>query len=156
MSKPTYDRDRFLEGLKSTVTQVLSTMAWADVNFEGILESDTFALDDEMGGLVRLEGAHNGIVGISSKKRVAEEVVSRITGLSPADLTREDLLDGISELANMVCGGMKTKAEAPDLDLSSPLAILGTDYMALWKTDQPTQILSFRIGDDLFRVHFCM
>lgn len=151
-----YDRERFLEGLKATVTQVLGTMAWSDVVFEGLEVSDTFALNDEMGGLVRMGGKQNGIVGISSKKAVAEEIVARITGLPTSDLTREDLLDGIAELANMVCGGMKTKAEAPDLDLSSPLSILGTDYMALWKTDQPTRILSFRIGEDLFRVHFCM
>jgi CheY-specific phosphatase CheX len=133
----------------------MSTMAWSEVNFAGIEETNSFTLSNEVGGLIRLYGNVTGMVGISANKAVHNEIVSRITGLPVDDLMQEDLLDGVAELANMICGGMKTKAQIPNIALSPPVAIVGSDYTALWKTDRPTLILTFQLEEDIFQVHAC-
>ena len=148
-------KERLLEGLRNTVTEVMGTMAWSDVNFAGMEETNSFTLSNEVGGLIRLYGSFNGMVGISANKAVNNEIVSRITGLPVDDLMQEDLLDGVAELANMICGGMKTKAQVPDIALSPPVAIVGSDYTALWKTDRPTLIMTFQLEEDIFQVHAC-
>lgn len=148
-------KERLLEGLRATVTEVMGTMAWSEVNFAGMEETNSFTLSNEVGGLVRLFGSVTGMVGVSANRAVNNELVSRITGLGVDDLTQEDLLDGVSELANMICGGMKTKAQIPDIHLTPPVAIVGSDYTALWKTDRPTLIMTFQLEDDIFQVHAC-
>lgn len=153
MTEQETNRERLLEGLRHTVTEVMHTMAWSNVALSGEESVPEFALSDEMGGLIRLSGSHTGMIGISSGSKLAREVVARIIGLDAAELEPDDLLDGVGELTNMICGGMKTKAQMADLVLSTPLAVVGTDYKALWKTDRPITVITFQIEECLFRVH---
>nr|CRH07455.1 conserved protein of unknown function [Candidatus Magnetococcus massalia] len=150
------DNEAVLSALKATVTEVMGTMAWAEVGFAGQDHSSSLILDKEVGGLIRLQGDHEGLVGIACSKNIASELVSRIVGLPAEELTHEDLLDGVAELANMICGGMKTKAEIGNLELSPPVAIVGSEYTALWKTMEGTEILNFLLEGEMFQVHVSM
>lgn len=150
------NREKLLEGLRKSVEEVMMTMAWSDVTFCGANQSPTFTIANEILGLIRLYGYHDGMVGVATDISLAKELVGRIIGLAPEELTQEDLLDGISELANMICGGMKTKAQLSEIKLSPPVAVVGSDFVAQWKTDHPTIILNFQVGDRLLRVHACV
>ncbi|ABK46069.1 hypothetical protein Mmc1_3584 [Magnetococcus marinus MC-1] len=151
------DKDALINALKATVPEVMGTMAWAEVGYAGEEHHDTLTLDQEVGGLIRLLGENEeGLVGISCNKRIASELVSRIVGLSVDELLAEDLIDGVAELTNMICGGMKTKAEMKHLDLSPPVAIIGGSYIAQWKTLNGSEVLTFLLEGENFHVHLSL
>ncbi len=148
--------ETLLTGLRLAVTEMMQAMAMSDVVFAGQESVDSFTLTNEVVGLVRLEGKLEGMVGISCNQVLLREIVSRIVGLDPKELNREDLLDGAAELANMVCGGMKTKAKIGSISLSAPVAIIGQEYVAQWKTIHPTTIFTFQMDEGVLRVHTCL
>ncbi|MEG3638097.1 chemotaxis protein CheX [Magnetococcus sp. PR-3] len=151
------DKEILISALQATVTEVMGTMAWAEVGFAGQEHSNSLTLNQEVGGLIRLRGeSEEGLVGIACNKRIASELVSRIVGLPAEELLPEDLIDGVAELANMICGGMKTKAEMKQLELSPPVAIVGSDYTAEWKTIGGAEVLTFLLEGENFQVHLSL
>ncbi|MEO5367253.1 MAG: chemotaxis protein CheX [Magnetococcus sp. WYHC-3] len=147
------NRRRLLDGLQKTVYDVMSTMAWSEVSFVGMEEVSGFTLKGGVAGMIRMMGEHQGIIGFTTRQHVAGELVSRITGLAASDLENEDLLDGVAELANMIGGGMKSKADIGGVDLTPPLALVGQEFTAVWKTHLPTFVLTFMLEEDVFRVY---
>ena len=146
-------RDKLLIALRTTVVELMATMAMSEAVFAGEEVRTVFAFNNEAGGLVRLSGGHEGMLGVATNLTLLREVVSRIVGLDPGELTREDLLDGVAELANMICGNMKTKAQAGDIVLAPPIAIIGKEYSAEWKTNLPTTILTFQMDEGVLQVY---
>ncbi|MBF0189531.1 MAG: chemotaxis protein CheX [Magnetococcales bacterium] len=144
---------KLLTGLRLAVTEMMTSMAMSEVVFAGQESADSFTLTNEVVGLVRLDGQLHGMVGVSCSQALLREIVSRIVGLSPDELTMEDLLDGAAELANMVCGGMKTKAQIGSVNLSPPVAIVGQEYTAQWKTNHPTTVFTFQMDEGVLMVH---
>ncbi|MBF0340823.1 MAG: chemotaxis protein CheX [Magnetococcales bacterium] len=155
MSEPnaTEMMNRLLNGLRLAVTEMMTAMAMSEVVFAGQESCDAFSLSSEVVGLVRLDGQLHGMVGVACSKDLLREIVSRIVGLAPADLIMEDLLDGAAELANMVCGGMKTKAQIGNVNLSPPVSIVGQEYIAQWKTNRPTTVFTFQMDEGVLRVY---
>lgn len=151
-------RQKLLTGLRPAVTDMMNAMAMSEVVFAGQEMVDSFIMSNEVIGLVRLEGHLQGMVGVSCNQSLLREIVSRIVGLEPHELTKEDLLDGAAELANMVCGGMKTKASSLTgfISLSPPLSIIGQEYIAQWKTIHPTTIFTFQMDEGVLRIHACL
>lgn len=145
------DKEKLITALQNTVTEVMGTMAFADVGFEGLEEASQFSLSDEAVGLVALSGEVDGMVAVATTEGLVKEFVSRMVGLPADDLIKEDLIDGVSELANMVCGGMKSKAGIGNIQLAPPVSILGGDFTAALKTDNPIMVLKFQL--ELGRLH---
>ncbi|MBF0417930.1 MAG: chemotaxis protein CheX [Magnetococcales bacterium] len=145
--------DKLLNGLRLAVTEMMTAMAMSEVVFAGQESVDAFSLTSEVVGLVRLDGKMHGMVGVSCSSALLREIVSRIVGLSPDELLMEDLLDGAAELANMVCGGMKTKAQIGDVNLSPPVSIVGQEYTAQWKTNRPTTLFTFQMEEGVLKVY---
>lgn len=138
--------------VRHAVTEIMSTMAMSELVFVGLEYRKVFFLNNEATGLVRLSGTHDGMLGISTDQAVLRVIVSRLIGLSPETLNQEDLLDGVAEMANMVSGSFKARARLGGMQLSPPVAILGGAYVAEWKTSQPTQVLTFRMGEGTLQV----
>ncbi|GAB0056098.1 hypothetical protein SIID45300_00402 [Candidatus Magnetaquicoccaceae bacterium FCR-1] len=145
--------DKLLNGLRLAVTEMMTAMAMSEVVFAGQESVNAFSISSEVVGLVRLDGKMHGMVGVSCSKELLREIVSRIVGLTPEELFMEDLLDGAAELANMVCGGMKTKAQIGDVNLSPPVAVVGQEYTAQWKTNRPTTLFTFQMEEGILKVY---
>jgi CheY-specific phosphatase CheX len=145
---------RLLQCLQVSVIETLSTMAMIEALLVDTKVSKEFTCSMEVGGLIYLTGTHEGMVGISGGRGVMSELVSQTIGLPVEELGDEDIMDGICELVNMISGGMKSKAElpAPAL-LSPPIAILGTGCQTIWKTSQPTNVITFQTDAGVFQVH---
>ncbi|OSM06279.1 chemotaxis protein CheX [Magnetofaba australis] len=145
--------DKLINALRGAVNEVMGTMAWCEAIAAGEKVVNSLILDDEVGGMIHVGGDVSAMVGISCNKRIAAELCSRIVGLPAEELNDEDLLDGVAELANMICGAMKSKAAVGHLDLSSPAAIVGQQFQAQWKTLHKTHILAFELEGERFCVH---
>lgn len=146
---------RLVESLQSTVPEVMSTMAFAEVAVTGISEKPEFCVSGPAAGLMLLIGERKGMVGVSMPELLARGAIANITGVDPLSLSEPDVIDGIGELTNMLSGGMKTKVADPGIQLSPPIAALGDEYLIEWKTGRPTTVLELEMSGERFTVHVC-
>ncbi|MBF0110269.1 MAG: chemotaxis protein CheX [Magnetococcales bacterium] len=144
--------DDVFNALQVAVVDVLSRMAMTEVVFVHQERIPVFRLDQEAGGMVRLTGSQEGMIGIASSVAILREIVSRIVGLPADQLMREDLMDGIAELANMIGGGTKSNAGLTNVKVSTPMAMVGTDLLAEWKTNRRTERFVFQVDDGVLYV----
>ena len=140
----------------AAVLEVIPVMAMMECAYVGVEQSEGFLLSNEAVGLVWLTGSHDGMLAISTDQTLLSALVSRVIGLPEPELTQADLRDGVAELANMVSGKFKAGARLGDMGLSPPMAVVGQRFEAEWKTNQPTQILTFHVGEGVMQVSFTL
>ncbi|MBF0310241.1 MAG: chemotaxis protein CheX [Magnetococcales bacterium] len=149
------DTEDLLEKLEQSIHEVLQSTIWQDPIYLGIEEVPSFSVSNKVTGLIRFHGSEHpdGMIGISMSKAFTAFVVSKITGLPEDDFTEDDLLDGAAELTNMIAGRFKSSANFGSTSLSPPVAIIGTQFRAIWKTRRSTIILTFQVDNELLQVH---
>lgn len=138
--------------LQIAVVDVLSRMAMTEVILSHRERVSSFRLNFEAGGMVRLSGTLNGMIGLTCHLELVKALVSGIVGVPIEQLEREDLLDGIAELANLFGGWTKTNAGLGGVVVSTPMAFIGEEVMAEWKTDRPTERFIFHVNDHVLQV----
>ncbi|MBF0369307.1 MAG: chemotaxis protein CheX [Magnetococcales bacterium] len=151
-------RQKVLDDLKNSTIEVLATMAMVEASLIDSREKAVFSLSGPVGGLIHLTGSGEGVFqegmfGIAGEVGLISDLVARIVGLDAGELTKEDLLDGVAELANMICGGMKSKGGIGPGRLSPPMAALGDGMLLLWKTSKPTRLMRFQMAAGVLEVH---
>ena len=151
-AQATEDDKEVIEQVRSAVIGIMSTMAMSEIEFLGDELQNQFLIEQEATGLVRLSGSHDGMMGVATDQTSLRLIVSLMVGLEAEALEREDLLDGIAELANMICGNFKARTRLGEMHLSSPVAMVGKEFMAEWKTNKPTKVLTFQIGEGTLQV----
>ncbi|MBF0629745.1 MAG: chemotaxis protein CheX [Magnetococcales bacterium] len=144
--------EEIFNALQVAVVDVLARMAMTEAVFVHREKLPRFRLDQEAGGMVRLTGSQEGMIGITSPLGVVREIVSRIVSLPADQLTGEDLMDGIAELANMIGGGTKSNAGLTNVKVSTPMAMVGKELLAEWKTDRHTERFVFQVDDGVLYV----
>ncbi|HAT49902.1 MAG: chemotaxis protein CheX [Nitrospirae bacterium] len=140
------------EALQVAVVDVLGRMAMTEVVLIHRERVSGFRLDFEAGGMVRLSGALNGMIGLTCHLGLVEELVSRIGGLPIDQLENEDLMDGVAELANLFGGWTKTNVGQGDVQVSPPMAFIGKEVIAEWKTDRPAERFIFQVNEHVLYV----
>lgn len=148
--------DKIADSLRITVSEVFHTMAWSEVVFTGSEEIPTFIIHNINAGITQIFGSLTGMIAITCDDTLTRNIVARISGLMPEELIHDDLLDGMGELANMVSGGMKSKASLGSIQLSPPISILGGSYSAHCKTDRPTLLLNFQVEGHALKIFACL
>ncbi|MCX7711998.1 MAG: chemotaxis protein CheX [Clostridia bacterium] len=108
--------------------------------------------DENTGGIsasMTLVSSRNILATLGMQEEAARFLVSYMTGLSEAELTGEDLCDGIAELVNMICGRAKTFLADTEFGfkLTSPFVIIGDSYRIVQKKNVVKQIKSFHVGE---------
>ncbi|MBF0154824.1 MAG: chemotaxis protein CheX [Magnetococcales bacterium] len=144
----TQDKRRtFLETLKKVTLQILESESWRQVTCDATKLLPSFQLTREVCGVVQTHGSCEGIVAVMASQRTVAAIINTITGSQTRELTQEDFLDGIAELTNMICGGMKTHANIEGVSLTPPVAIMGSEFIAQWKTAHPIHQFTFHMQD---------
>ena len=86
--------------------------------------------DKEQGYIVsavQIVGEWQGAVRLDIDLQLARQACSRLLGVSPEELSADDIRDAAGELANMVGGSVKTVV-APICSLSLPSVVMGQNY----------------------------
>ncbi len=82
----------------------------------------------DVSGIIGLSGKAMGTVVLSVSKNVAVKATSVMLMVSEEDVTDEEIVDAIGELANMVAGAAKSTLEQYELSVSLPTVISGTPH----------------------------
>ena len=115
-----------------SVNQVFSTMLETEVSRGDVHVSKTQDFSPiELTALIGLSGEVRGTVALAFSSRVAVACVCKMldTEIRYVDAT---VVDGISELVNMIAGGAKAKLisdEGQPIQLSLPTVVRGRDYV---------------------------
>jgi chemotaxis protein CheX len=115
-----------------SVLAVLSTMAATDARLSSAKPSSEYVPTGDVSSIIGITGeAGEGTIILSFTQQVAALLVSRLVGLNPEDLSKDELLDGVGELINMVSGRSKTAlsstVETP-YKLSLPSLVVGHNH----------------------------
>jgi chemotaxis protein CheX len=116
------------ESLLESVKEVFETMIFMDIEpsdeNEHILEGPSFM------GLITFGGDVEGCLGVCCTSSCAATISANMLGSEPGSETSEqDMKDAIGEVANMVLGSFKTRAESElgKLQVSVPTVVCGRE-----------------------------
>ena len=84
----------------------------------------------DLTGCVQITGAWEGAVRLDLTLRLARVAASRFLGVSEEEVSREQILDAVGELANMTAGSVKMLVPSPS-HISLPSVTDGSDYHVL-------------------------
>jgi len=145
-----------VEGLRDTVLNIFITMIGTEPSYTGVREVGRFRISGDVIGVMSLSGKSSGMVACGVSEEFARKIVSRMTGIKTTEITAGDLSDGLAEIANMVCGGLKNQVLSTGVELSPPLSIIGTNSTLEWKIDHPAVVLAFEMDGMTFEVMACI
>src|SRR5580658_1421279 len=100
-----------VETIRASTAEVFSTMLGLEViNQDAYSEVNAPGPSDGIIGVIGLAGAWIGTASISCNARMACRISSAMLGTEYTEVD-DDVLDAISEIANMIIGCFKTTAE---------------------------------------------
>ncbi len=82
----------------------------------------------EFSGIIGLTGKAIGTCVLSLSHDVAYKATSTLLMMPEEELTKDDVVDAVGELANMVAGAAKAELEEFQMSVSLPNVVLGTDF----------------------------
>lgn len=114
------------DDLIAAVDEIFSSMAGMQLT-----PSETIVGPDREAGYivsaVQIVGVWQGAVRLDTDIGLAREACAKLLGVSPADLSQDDIRDAAGELANITGGSVKALL-APTCSLSLPTVVIGKNY----------------------------
>ena len=94
----------------------------------------------DLSAIIGLSGEARGAVVISMKQELAIKLTSILTG-KPDVITRDEIIDAVGEIVNIVAGNVKYDLESSfKLFISLPTIIEGKEHTISWPDSQPKVI----------------
>lgn len=134
--------------LMDSVTEVLTTMAGTEVSLNGVQPQAEYKPLGDISSVIGISGeSGEGMLSLSFPESLAKLMVARLLGLEPGDIEKDDMVDGIGELINMVSGRAKTGLSEDSGNvyrLSLPSIIMGSGHEVVGRAkNAPYLALSF-------------
>jgi chemotaxis protein CheX len=107
--------------------EVITREVWTsflDGDPAGLLVSGDDVAGERVTGCVHLSGAYTGSIMLSCSGPAARDAAAALFSMQPSDVTQNEIIDAIGELANMVGGNVKSMLPGPSA-LSLPAVVHG-------------------------------
>ena len=126
------------------LTEVVSTVA--GIRLKVVSRESDKEFNDIIGVMI-LNGDESGILSVSANKPDARILCANIIGISPADVTEDDMDDTMCELVNMTAGNSKLRLSDSSymFTLSQPFVIKGKDVSIV--TKNITNVIASTLSD---------
>jgi chemotaxis protein CheX len=152
------DETLLVKALCEATSEVFSTMLGLEVLCgEHYAETNARGQSDGIIAVIGLAGEWIGTASICCSAAMGCRMSSHMlsTELTEVD---EEVLDAISEIANMIIGCFKTSAEdyLGPLGLSIPTVIYGLSFSARSPGKERWIVVPFSCGDDTLKVKICL
>lgn len=158
ISKPIMEQlniseDQLLQQLDTDVREIFSTMVGSDVSPTSKQIEAVTKFKDCVTAMVGLAGVYNGLISISTPRKLAAEFASQMLGMEVNEVD-EDVIDALGEIANMIGGSFKHHfvKDGHEVRLSTPSVITGEEYAMTAGSLPDTMTLLFESGDQNFMV----
>jgi len=145
--------DIIVKGLTQSVTQILSTMALAEVQLDGVTHDVQAHAPSDLSGIMSIIGNNGeGTIVLSMSQALAKSLVARLLGMTEAEISFTDCFDGVGELINMISGSTKTYLSSHGQEsfrLSLPNIVVGSNHYIQNRTLDDTNYvrLAFTVND---------
>jgi chemotaxis protein CheX len=142
-----------LTQLDKDVSEIFSTMVGTEVSPTSKQIDPVTHFKDCVTAMVGLAGVYNGLISISTPRKVAMGIASQMLGMDVPEMN-EDVTDALGEIANMIGGSFKHHfvKDGHEVRLSTPSVITGEEYALTAGSLPDTLTLLFDHGDDHFMV----
>jgi chemotaxis protein CheX len=151
-------QEAVVNAIRSSTGEVFSTMLGLEVASRDAYDEVTApAPRDGVIGVVGLAGAWVGTASLCCNAATACRISGAMLGAEYTEVN-DEVLDAISEIANMIVGSFKTTAEPylGPLGLSIPTVIYGLSFSARTTGKEKWVVVPFTCGDDAFEVKICL
>jgi len=117
---------------------------------EEISEANIESMKMDISSTIALSGTRNYLISIGFESGMAYEVAGIFLG-SPSTPVEPILMkDVIAEVSNILCGRIKTEMDAPDLKISLPRVIEGTDHSIFsGRSGIKTRVFTYNVNGKL-------
>jgi chemotaxis protein CheX len=151
-------QEQVVAALRSSTVEVFSTMLSLEATIgDSRTEVNAPGPTDGIIAVIGVAGAWVGTASISCDASIACRMSSSMLGTAYTEVN-EDVLDAISEIANMIFGNFKTSAEPylGPLGLSIPTVIYGLSFSARTAGKEQWIVVPMVCGDDTVEVKVCL
>ncbi|HEY5585765.1 MAG TPA: chemotaxis protein CheX [Ruminiclostridium sp.] len=124
--------------------------------FQGAIEENQLSSANQVNILIGFSGGLTGNMVVGFKKTTAFKVISTMMG--GVDVTALDVIgsSAIGEITTMIAGNAMAGMEAKTPIIFSPPTIVTGERIFLIISRLKANKLTFRLGDDLFNISFCL
>jgi len=150
--------EKIAAAVNSAAQDVFSTMLQLPLNAEAYREEGTEPESvDGIVALVGIAGSWTGTGRIWCSPHFACKLAGALL-MQEFEAVDEDVLDAVSEVANMIVGNVKTifEEELGPLGLSVPTVIFGRNYRAHSPGVRTWTVIPFRSGEESWNLSFFM
>jgi chemotaxis protein CheX len=152
------EQEQIVATVRSTTVEVFSTMLGLDVTIgDPRTEVNAPGPSDGVIAVIGLAGAWIGTGSLSCDASMACRMSSSMLGTEYTEVN-EDVLDALSEIANMIFGNFKTIAETylGPLGLSIPTVVYGLSFSARTAGKEKWIVVPFLCGNDAVEIKVCL
>ncbi len=96
----------------------------------------------DISGIIGFTGVLRGTIVISFDEAVTFSAVEALLGEKPTEIT-SDVCDTVSELANMIAGGVKDYIKIEEIALGMPTTVSGEGHTIVFDTDTQVDRVGF-------------
>jgi chemotaxis protein CheX len=152
------DQQQVVNAVQAATQDVFSTMLGLEVvaapHYTEVRDPGP---SDGIIAVIGMAGAWVGTASICCNAAMACRISSSMLGMEYTEVN-EDVLDAMSEIANMVIGNFKTTAEVHlgPLGLSIPTVIYGLNFSARTSAKEQWIVVPFACGADSVDVKICL
>ncbi len=128
-------RVEYINPFIKSVGKTFETMVSCDVKRgELTLRAEDTVLH-EFSGIIGLSGKAVGSVVLSLSQPVATKSTAALLMMSEDEISDDDVVDAVGELANMVAGAAKAELEEYEMSVSLPSVITGSHHQVHFPSD---------------------
>ena len=152
------EQEQIVEAVRSSTAEVFSTMLSLEVKSgEPRTEVNEPGPSEGIIAVIGLAGAWVGTASLSCDAPMACRLSSSMLGMEYTEVG-EDVLDAISEIANMIFGSFKTVAETylGPLGLSIPTVVYGLNFSARTAGKEKWVVVPFVCGNNTVELKVCL
>lgn len=112
----------------------------------------------EVIGSIGVAGFLSGSISLFLPRKLVDRSVAAMLMMEPEEVGKDDVIDAVGELVNMVGGNIKTELfqQAPLFDISVPSVYVGQDLQRRTVSDDLCFLVPFTIDGERFSVEFLM
>lgn len=136
----------FLKCFTTSLLETFRTVSGIDFNLVEDQQVDNQDSGLTVSGFMLLTGERNILLTLSLPWDTAITLVSFTAGISPDEISNEDVYDSIAEFTNMVAGGAKHMlAESENhFQLTTPFAVSGNDFSIFFRKNIESYLKVFK------------